>query len=73
MTIHSDSARTMKLQENEYRNKNGRWAFSPVGPKLWNLLPKDIQDVDDTDKFKKDLKSFLLLRGEEFCAWANRQ
>ena len=67
------SSRTMKLQETEYHNKYGRRAFSHVGPKLWNLLPKDIRDVADTDKFKKDLKSFLLLRGEEFCAWANRQ
>ena len=73
MIIYGDSSRTMKLQETEYHNKYGRRAFSHVGPKLWNLLPKDIRDVADTDKFKKDLKSFLLLRGEEFCAWANRQ
>ena len=73
MIKYGDSSRTMKLHETEYHNKYGRRAFSHVGPKLWNLLPKDIRNEADTIKFKKDLKSFLMLRSEEFCARAKRQ
>ena len=69
---YGDSSRTMNLQETRFHNKYGCRAFSHVGPKLWNLLPKEIRDVVDTDKFKTALKSFLMLRGEEFCTWANR-
>ena len=73
MIGYGDSFRTMKLQETNYHNKYGSRAFSHVGPKLWNLLPKEIRVIAETTKFKKDLKSFLMLRGEEFCTWANRQ
>ena len=72
MIGYGDSFRTMKLQETNYHNKYGSRAFSHVGPKLWNLLPKEIRVIAETTKFKKDLK-FLMLRGEEFCTWANRQ
>ena len=71
MIGYGDSSRTKKLQENNYHNKYGCRAFSHVVPKLWNF--RDIRDIAETTKFKKDLKSFLMLRGEEFCTWANRQ
>ena len=70
MIHYGDSSRTMNLQETKFHNKYGCRAFSHVGPKLWNLLPRDIRDVVDTTKFKKSLKSFLMLRGEEFGTWA---
>ena len=69
MLQYSDSERTMKLRESKYLNKYGVRAFSHVAPKLWNLLPRDIRDVHETDAFKKALKSFFMIRGEEFCSW----
>ena len=73
MLQYSDSERTMNLRESEYSNKYGVRAFSHVAPKLWNLLPRNIRDVHETDDFKKALKSFLMMRGEEFCSWIKRR
>ena len=73
MLNFGESARTMKLQETSYKNKYGERAFSHVAPKLWNLLPKDIRVVNDTDKFKKMLKSFLMIRGDEYFTWIDRR
>jgi hypothetical protein len=67
-----DSFRTLHLRETSFLNKYGNRAFSHAGPKLWNLLPKAIRSEVDTVKFKKDLKSFLMLRGEEYCSWISR-
>ena len=47
----------MNLQETKCTNKYGNRAFSHVGPKLWNLLQKDIRNEHDTAMFKKMLKS----------------
>ena len=66
---YADSIRTMKLRQTRCSNKYGVRGFSHVGPKLWNLLPMEIRDVHDTDKFKRALKSFLMTRGEEFLFW----
>ena len=73
MIHYSDSSRTMNLHEPKFNNKYGNRAFSRVGPKLWNLLPNEIRQEADTDEFKKALKSFLMIRGEEFCSWINRK
>ena len=73
MIKSGDSLRTLNLQETKFHNKYGNRAFSHVGPKLWNLLPKEVRDVVDTTQFKKNLKSFLMLRGEEFCTWVDRR
>ena len=73
MLDYSDSERTMHLRESEYSNKYGARAFSHVAPKLWNLLPKNIRNEHETDAFKKALKSFLMVRGEEFCEWIKRK
>ena len=73
MLQYGDSTRTLKLQETRYDNKYGRRAFSHVAPKLWNLLPKGIRDVSETDSFKTALKSFLMIRGEEYFQWINRR
>ena len=40
---------------------------------LWNLLPKNIRDVSDTARFKTLLKSFLLIRGDDYMTWVNRR
>ena len=73
MIRYGGSTRTMNLQECRFFNKYGNRSFSRVGPKLWNLLPSEIREETDTEKFKKALKSFLMLRGEEFCGWVNRK
>ena len=73
MLKYADSSRTMNLQETKSTNKYGDRAFSHAGPKLWNLLPRNIRDIHDTLDFKKSLKSFLMLRGEEYCRWIARR
>ena len=73
MFSFGESGRTLKLQETRYENKYGGRAFSHVAPKLWNLLPKSMRDITETDKFKTTLKSFLMIRGEEYFQWVNRR
>ena len=34
-------------------------AFSVIAPLLWNDLPIDIRSIDDVNKFKSKLKTFL--------------
>jgi len=36
--------------------------FSVIAPILWNDLPIDIRSIDDVNKFKCKLKTFLLKR-----------
>ena len=68
-----ESQRTLHLRETSFNNKYGCRAFSHAGPKLWNLLPRAIRIEADTEQFKKRLKSFLMLRGEEFCMSIDRR
>ena len=70
---YAESSRTMNLIETRCMNKFGVRAFSHVGPKMWNLLPKPIRDVHDTLDFKKALKTYLMTRGDEFCGWLSRK
>ena len=69
MFRYAESIRTMKLQEKRCFNKYGERAFSHSGPKLWNLLPMNIREEHETEEFKKSLKSFLMMRGDEYCSW----
>ena len=68
---HSD--RSTKLQVTRVNNSYGERAFSHIGPKLWNLLPKEISEEHDLTEFKQKLKSFLLTRGEEFVEKCKRR
>ena len=71
---YSDSERTMNLQEPRVlRGRYGDRAFSRAAPKMWNLLPDYVRDKHDTIQFKKQLKSFLITRGEEFVQWTKRR
>ena len=70
---YGDSNRTKNLRETKYCNKFGVKAFSHAGPKMWNLLPKSIRDIENTVNFKKALKSFLMTRGNEFNSWLSRK
>ena len=49
--------------------------FSVIAPILWNDLPTDIKSIDDVNKFKSNLKTFLFtqvyeLLGFLFCIFA---
>ena len=37
-------------------------AFSVIAPTLWNDLPIDIRSIDNVNKFKSKLKTFLFKR-----------
>ena len=63
------NVRTFKLVENKYKTIYGERAFSRAGPKLWNNLPYHIRVETDTDKFKKLLKSFLMI---DSCSFYSR-
>ena len=43
-------------------NTYGLRAFSVIAPILWNDLPIDIRSIDDVNKFKSKLKTFLFKR-----------
>ena len=62
---HGDSARTGHLAETRCMSKYGERAFSHYGPKIWNLLPKDIRLEVNTCSFKKKLKTYLIVSGED--------
>ena len=62
---HGDSARTGHLAETRCMSKYGERAFSHYGPKIWNLLPKDIRLEVNTSSFKKKLKTYLIVSGED--------
>ena len=34
-------------------------SFSVYGPRIWNALPKRIQEIENLDQFKKQIKIFL--------------
>ena len=65
---YTDSGRTMKLKETRVNSRFGSRAFSHAGPKIWNLLPLEIRYESKTDAFKKLLKSYLLIHGDELNA-----
>ena len=69
MITYSQSQRTKKLIETRTHSSYGDRAFSHVGPKLWNLLPKEVREVDEVVTFKQKLKSFLMTRGKDFVSW----
>ena len=73
MLQYGESIRTMILREFKCTNKYGDRSFSHVGPKLWNLLPMDIREEHDMVVFKKSLKSFLMVHGEDFLEWIKRR
>ena len=63
---YGDSSRTLHLQMTRVKTKYGDRAFSHMAPKLWNMLPLDVRKVENTEKFKKTLKSFLMTEGDIF-------
>ena len=53
------SSRTKKLEEPRCFGLYGERSFAVAAPKLWNTLPVDLRCEEDTEEFKKDLKTFL--------------
>ena len=66
---YAQSGRRMLLRETRVESSYGDRAFSHVAPKLWNLLPMDIREEHVQGEFKKKLKSFLMVNGDEFISW----
>ena len=66
LLTYGESERLMELHGSKSRTKYGDRAFSHAGPKLWNVLPQHLRDRHVTVVFKKELKSFLMLNGEDF-------
>ena len=66
MLLFGDSSCTLHLRETPFNNKYGKRAFSHAGPKIWNCLPMNIRTEKKTEKFKKELKTFLMLGGDDF-------
>ena len=53
------STRTKKLEERSFNGVMGERSFKVAGPKLWNLLPLNVRMEENTEEFKKLLKTFL--------------
>ena len=66
LLVANDSERLTKLKQIKCRGKYGSRAFSFVGPRLWNMLPRYVYETEDVDVFKKNLKTYLMKNGEEF-------
>ena len=58
MIVMGGSDRTKKLVERRCNGEMGERSFSVAGPKMWNLLPKNLRMEEDTDEFKSKLKTF---------------
>jgi len=55
------SADTNRYEPFTIRLKFGERCFSHAGPKAWNALPGELQDLTDHSAFKRQLKTFLCL------------
>ena len=62
------SERTRKLVEQACHGQMGERSFSVAGTKLWNLLPKGVRMEEDTEEFKKKLKTFLFRELDNPCS-----
>ena len=62
------SERTRKLVEHAFLGQMGERSFSVAGTKLWNLLPKEVRMEEDTEEFKKKLKTFLFRETDNPCS-----
>ena len=63
--------RTFNLIEKRFSSVYGQRAFSRAGPKLWNNLPLEMWLENDTERFKKLLKSFLMTNANNLYSRVN--
>ena len=66
MFVFNSSERTVKLDEPSFKSGFGKRAFSRVGPRMWNVLPRKVRDQTVVEKFKTELKTYLFDNGEPF-------
>ena len=59
------SADTLLYVKPRTRTKFGERAFQFAGPDVWNSLPVNLQQVTDTNSFKKLLKTVMFARAYE--------
>ena len=53
------SANSLRYETRKLKLKFGERAFSYAGPKAWNSLHSILQELTNTDTFKKQLKTHL--------------
>ena len=53
------SSNSLKLQVPRIKHNWGDRAFSYMGPKLWNGLPKSLREASSIDGFKKNLMTYI--------------
>jgi len=53
------SASSLRYEQPRTRLKLGQRAFSYAAPAAWNTLPTSLQQISDTETFKRHLKTFL--------------
>ena len=53
------SANSFRYETPKLKLKFGERAFSYAGPKAWNSLPSNLQELMNTDTLKKQLKTHL--------------
>ena len=64
LIYQGDSARTLHLKKNIVGKKYGDRAFSHLVRRLWKMLPLDIRKTENTEQYKKKVKSFLMINGD---------
>ena len=69
--IKMSNSRTLKLVEKKFTSEYGKRAFSCAGPKLWNSLPVALRAEEETEVFKKKLKSLLMTEASELYRIVN--
>ena len=55
--LHYDYEREM--ERNKFKLKFGERSFSLAGPADWNSLPTSLQEITNTETFKRHLKTHL--------------
>jgi len=66
------SADTNRYETLTTRLKFGKRCFSHAGPKVWNELPTELQDLTDHSAFRRQLKTFLFERAFSTQWWSCR-
>ena len=62
-------ANSFRYETPKLKLKFGERAFSFAGPKAWNSLPSNLQELMNTDNFKKQLKTHLFKLAYEWRIW----
>ncbi len=61
---YAPSIHSVRLVVPKSNKRYGSRAFSVIGPKVYNSLPKNIKECPDTRSFKQYLKTYLFGKNE---------